>query len=176
MFRPYSAVLAATFCLAAPGLAFAHVTLETTAAPAGSTYKAILRVPHGCAGSPTTSIRVQIPEGVRQAKPMPKAGWTLTVKKHKLAQPYDWYGTKVEEDVSEIDWSGGNLPDAFYDEFIFRATLPEDEGKTIRFPVIQTCAKGQEKWIEIPANGQDDDSVESPAPGVKLGKKSSQED
>lgn len=170
------AALAATCLFALPAAALAHVTLETSEAPADGYYKAVLRVPHGCEGSATTTIRVQIPDGVKQAKPMPKAGWQLTVKKQKLAQPYDWYGTKVTEDVHEIIWSGGNLPDAFYDEFIFRAKLPGDEGKTIHFPVIQTCATGEAKWIDIPAEGADEDSVEHPAPALKLGKKTGDDD
>jgi uncharacterized protein YcnI len=170
------AAMAATCLLVVPVAAFAHVTLETAEAPANGYYKAVLRVPHGCAGSATTTIRVQIPDGVQQAKPMPKSGWQLTVKKQKLAQPYDVDGTKVTEDVHEIFWSGGNLPDEFYDEFIFRAKLPADEGKTIHFPVIQTCAKGEAKWIDIPAAGADDDSVEHPAPSLKLGKKTDSDD
>ena len=36
------------------GPAFAHVTLETSQAIAGSTYKAVVRVPHGCDGAATT--------------------------------------------------------------------------------------------------------------------------
>ena len=44
--------------------ALAHITLETQEAAAGSTYKAVLRVPHGCEGKATTAVRVQIPEGV----------------------------------------------------------------------------------------------------------------
>jgi uncharacterized protein YcnI len=67
-------------CLSAfPTLA--HVTLETQEAHVGSTYKAVLRVPHGCEGAATLKVRVQVPEGVIAVKPMPKAGWTLeTVK------------------------------------------------------------------------------------------------
>ena len=38
-----------------------HVTLEAGTAPPDSTYKAVLRVGHGCEGKPTTSIRVKIP-------------------------------------------------------------------------------------------------------------------
>ena len=53
--------------------ALAHVTLETKQATVGSSYKAVFTVPHGCAGSATTKIRVQIPEGVIGVKPMPKA-------------------------------------------------------------------------------------------------------
>ena len=57
--------------------AAAHITLETKQATVGSYYKAVFAVPHGCKGSPTVKIRVQIPEGVIGVKPMPKAGWTV---------------------------------------------------------------------------------------------------
>ena len=56
-----------------PLSAFAHVTLETPRAAAGGLYKAVLRVPHGCQGSPTVQLRVRVPEGVFAAKPQPKA-------------------------------------------------------------------------------------------------------
>ena len=49
----------------------AHVTLEQKQAPAGSYYKAVVQVTHGCAGSAMTAIRVQIPEGVPTAGQMP---------------------------------------------------------------------------------------------------------
>ncbi len=42
------------------GAASAHITLETQEAAVGSTYKAVLRVPHGCDGKATTGVRVQI--------------------------------------------------------------------------------------------------------------------
>ncbi|TIW66477.1 MAG: DUF1775 domain-containing protein, partial [Mesorhizobium sp.] len=72
--------------------ALAHVTLETQEAPVGSTYKAVLRVPHGCEGKATTAVRVQIPEGVISVKPMPKPGWTLQTKKGKYEKSYQLYG------------------------------------------------------------------------------------
>ncbi len=62
--------------------ALAHVTQETQYVVAGSGDKAVLRVPHGCDGSPTTSIRVLLPEGFRLAKP--KAGWPLATPSSKL--------------------------------------------------------------------------------------------
>src|SRR3546814_5265373 len=59
----------------------AHVTLEQPEAAASSTYKAVVRVPHGCEGEATLKVRVQIPEGFINVKPQPKAGWALeTVK------------------------------------------------------------------------------------------------
>ncbi|MER9656728.1 YcnI family protein [Mesorhizobium sp. M0152] len=150
--------------------AFAHITLETQEAPVGSIYKAILRVPHGCDGKATTALHVQIPEGVIAVKPMPKPGWTLQVKKGKYEKSYQLYGQAVTDGVREVDWSGGSLPDEFYDEFVFRATLTADlpAGQKLYFPVVQECDGAADRWIEIPAAGQDEDALENPAPSVKL--------
>lgn len=150
--------------------AFAHVTLETQEAAVGSTYKAVLRVPHGCEGKATTAVRVQIPEGVISVKPMPKPGWTLQTKKGRYEKSYQLYGEAVTSGVKEVDWSGGSLPDEFYDEFVFRGTLAADlpAGETLYFPVVQECEGVAERWIEIPAAGQDEDALENPAPGLKL--------
>ena len=49
---PESLPIALALALAATA-AEAHVTLETGDAPVGSTYKAVLRVPHGCEGKAT---------------------------------------------------------------------------------------------------------------------------
>jgi uncharacterized protein YcnI len=150
--------------------AYAHITLETQEAAVGSAYKAILRVPHGCEGKATTSVRVKMPEGFIAVKPMPKAGWTLETVKGKYAKPYELWGEAVTEGVTEVDWSGGNLPDEFYDEFVFRGTLTAGlpAGEILYFPVVQQCGDVTERWIEIPAAGQDADSLEAPAPGLKL--------
>jgi periplasmic copper chaperone A len=151
--------------------AFAHVELEADKAPAASHYKAVLMVPHGCAGSPTVGLRVQIPEGVIKAKPMPKAGWKLTTLVKKLDEPVDYYGTKLTEDVREIEWSGGELPDDFYDEFVFVALLPDKPGAVLHFPAIQKCATGERRWIEIPAEGKTAEDYKDPAPALTLGPK-----
>lgn len=153
------------------GTALAHVTLETGEAAVGSTYKAVLRVPHGCEGKATTAVRVKLPEGFIAAKPMPKAGWELKTVKGKYAKSYELWGEKVTEGVQEVDWSGGNLPDAYYDEFVLRGTFAGDlvAGETAYFPVVQECESGAvERWIQIPQAGQSEDDLETPAPGVKL--------
>lgn len=162
--------LPAMALLAASAPAFAHVTLETQEAPVGGTYKAVLRVPHGCEGSPTVKIRVQIPEGMIAVKPMPKPGWTLETVKGKYAAAYDYYGTSTSEGVTEVVWSGGRLPDEFYDEFVFRSYLTTGlkPGAHLYFPVVQDCEVGTDRWIEIPAEGKDSDDYETPAPGLKL--------
>lgn len=147
--------------------AVAHITLETRSAPADSSYKAVLRVGHGCEGSPTVAVRVRIPEGVVAVKPMPKPGWELTTVVEPFVQPVAYFETTLTEGVREIAWRGGPLPDAWYDEFVFRAKLPNlPEGTVLWFPVVQECEKGVHRWIAIPREGEPE--PKEPAPGVKL--------
>jgi uncharacterized protein YcnI len=150
--------------------AFAHITLETAKAPVGSSYKAVLRVPHGCAGAPTNAIRVQMPEGVISAKPMPKPGWMLETVKGAYARSYDDHGTPTNEGIKEVIWSGGNLPDGVHDEFVISVYLAPDlvPGAMLYFPVIQQCGTASEAWIDVPADGQTEDDLQLPAPGLKL--------
>ena len=151
--------------------ALAHVSLQVKDAPVGSTYKAILQVPHGCEGKPTTTVRVQIPEGVIAIKPQPKPGWILEKVKGSYGKSYDYYGTPTTGGVKEVIWSKGSLADDEYDEFAFRVFLTPDlkAGETLYFPVVQECPDGMaERWIEIPAAGQSSDDLELPAPGLKL--------
>jgi periplasmic copper chaperone A len=160
---------AAILCLTGASTAFAHATLETKEAPASSFYKAVIRIGHGCEGTATTSIRVQIPEGVIAVKPMPKPGWDLTTKEGQYAQAYDYYDEKLTKGVTEVSWTGGSLPDAWYDEFVFRARLPDrPPGTVIHFPIVQQCEKGVHRWIEIPEPGKTADDYKEPAPGVTL--------
>jgi uncharacterized protein YcnI len=140
-------------CLSA---ASAHVTLERQEAPVGASYKAVLRVPHGCEGSPTTAIRVRVPAGLIGVKPMPKPGWQLNTVTGKYPRPYTLRGAPLNEGVTEIAWSGGKLPDAHYDEFVFIGVIAEELSgtPTIYFPVVQECEKGVHRWIEIPTGKQ----------------------
>ena len=159
--------------LSAASQAAAHVTLEKRQAPVGSYYKAVFAVPHGCAGSPTVKLRVQIPEGVIGIKPMPKAGWTLETVKGKYAAEYEHHGSKVSEGVKEVVWSGGKVVDDNYDEFVFSSFLTTGlkPDTTLYFPVVQECEQGVSRWIDIPSSeghsGHGPGS-KTPAPGLKL--------
>ncbi|MGG7582013.1 YcnI family protein [Rhizobium sp. Nf11,1] len=165
MFKPMMLAFAAVVCAA--GVADAHITLEQNQALSGKAYKAVLRVGHGCEGKATVKIRVKIPEGLLSAKPMPKPGWTVEKANAAYQQSYDLYGKPVKEGVSEITWSGGNLADDEYDEFIFRATVAKEIAAKTRIyvPVVQECTEGAvERWIEIPAVGKSSDDYDAPAP------------
>jgi periplasmic copper chaperone A len=127
--RPILAAAAAAAALApllpaAP--AAAHVTLDPPQAQAGATLRAAFRVPHGCAGGAATEqLVVTLPEGIVQARPMPKAGWAISVVQAPLEAPVDnGHGGVHTHRVAEIAWTGGPLPDAHYEEFVVLLRLP----------------------------------------------------
>lgn len=151
--------------------ATAHVVLEYQVAPAGSSYKATFKVGHGCGASPTRQIVVEVPAGMRGARPMPKPGWALDVQRDKLAQPYTSHGRSVTEDVVRVTWTARTpqdmLQSAHYDEFVLVAQAPEQAG-TVYWPVRQICAEGANDWTEVPAPGQKLSDLKSPAAALEI--------
>ncbi|HEU4986646.1 MAG TPA: DUF1775 domain-containing protein [Rhizobiaceae bacterium] len=144
--------------------ASAHATLEKAEASAGS-YKAVLRIPHGCDGQATNQVRLEIPEGYIGVKPMPKPGWTVEIEKGDYDKSYNLHGEEVTSGVTAVIWKDGDLPDEFYDEFVVNGTLSGVEpGQQLFFKTTQTCAEGEVAWTEEPAEGQNPHDLEHPAP------------
>jgi len=152
--------------LIAVGAAQGHVVLEQKEAEAGSAYKAVLKVGHGCDGSATRQITVTLPPGLRGARPTPKPGWRLSLRMEKLAQPFESHGKPVTEGLAEVTWTAISeadwLQDAWYDEFLLRATLPAQPGE-LWFKVRQVCAAGESNWAEVPASGSSTRGLQMPA-------------
>ena len=161
------AFAAALIAVSSPALA--HVSFENGQATPNSTYKATLRIPHGCEGKPTLKLRVRIPEGIVAVKPMPKAGWKLETTKGAYVRAYQVQGEAVSEGVTDIVWTG-SLDDGHYDEFVFQARFTDayQPGATVFFPVVQECDGAVEEWTQVPTEGQDPHSLKSPAAGVRI--------
>ena len=158
-------------CLLISSAASAHVLLEGKQAAIGADYKAVFVVPHGCAGSATVKLRVQIPEGVIVAQATPKDGWNLETTTGKFAAQYDYHGSKASEGIKEVAWSGGNVPDKTRETFVIDTFLTDGlkPDATLYFPVVQECEQGISRWIDIPpAGATHSHDVKWPAPGVKL--------
>lgn len=147
--------------------AHAHVVLDQPEAPAGSSYRATFRIGHGCEGAATKVVVVTLPAGLRGAKPMPKAGWTLTTTRRPLGKPYESHGKPVTDELAEVRWAANTpaevLQDDWYDEFVIRAGLPAEPG-LLWFPVRQLCTQGEWHWAELPST----DNPGPRAPAVKL--------
>jgi periplasmic copper chaperone A len=151
----------------------AHVILEGKQAAIGAEYKAVFVVPHGCAGSPTTKLRVQIPEGVIATEAKPVEGWNVDTVKGKYTGEYDYKGGKVSEGIKEVAWGGGKLPDKTRQEFVIETFLTDalKPNSTLYFPVVQECEQSVSRWIEILPDGvTHSHEGKWPAPGVKLTK------
>lgn len=86
-----SACLASLLPFAAANVR-AHIVLEQKSATAGSYHKATFMVGHGCDGSPTTGIEIEMPEAMAVVKPMPNPGWQLTTQTTSLAVPLSLHG------------------------------------------------------------------------------------
>lgn len=159
--------IAGTAVVMAAGGAQAHVELEQPKAAAGALYKAAFMISHGCKGSPTTRVTVQIPEGVRTARPQPKPGWTLATRTQALAVPYELYGRKVTEEVTAVSWEGGPLANAHYDQFVVLVRLPDRAGP-LYFKVMQECEQGRMDWVDVPAAGTAARKPDFPAPMLQI--------
>ncbi len=157
--------------LALPASAGAHVFIQEPEVPTDGFGYLDFIVPHGCDGSSTTKVTVQIPEDVPSVTPEVEPGWTLETKTGPKEE-VELFGETITEGVSEVTWTAENgqeLPDGFAQRFWLEAKLPAGEpGESIYFPTIQTCEKGETRWIEIPAEGETEEDLENPAPAVVL--------
>lgn len=165
----FAVLAAASFTALAVAPAGAHVGLEKPETERGKSYKAVLKVPHGCDGSATHTVRVDIPEGFIGVKPMPKAGWTIKTKSGAYARSYGYYHGPLAEGVTQVEWSGGSLPDAYYDEFVAAGYVAKElEADALYFKVVQVCDKGELNWVDVPAKGVDAHDLAAPAAVLRI--------
>ncbi|MCX7281786.1 MAG: DUF1775 domain-containing protein [Alphaproteobacteria bacterium] len=116
--------------------ASAHVTLAQPLALPAAQYVGHFRVGHGCDGSPTVSLRIELPPEVADAAPEPLQGWALSTERE---------GGRIKA----VTWKGGVLPADQRALFTIAMTLPAREGQLL-FPARQTCQAGEEYWSEPP--------------------------
>lgn len=159
--------IAIVLTAALTGIASAHVSFKVDQAKVGAEYDAVLRVPHGCAGKPTDTVRVRIPDGVILVEPAAKEGWNVNTRIEDYRVPVEHRGQTIAEGAREIIWNGGSLEDKAYDEFRFRIVITADlpTGSTPYFPVVQQCGDVAERWIEIPKG---EEKLHYPAPGLEM--------
>lgn len=166
----FVAGLLAVASLALPTLAHAHAGISPRTAENGKSIKAVITVPHGCDGAATTDVIVKLPEGFVGAKPQAKAGWQVEITKGDYAKTYALHGKDVSSGALEVRWSGGNLPDDQFDEFVIQGTLQGFEAETtLPFVTTQLCGTtGTVSWDQVAEPGQDAHSLEHPAPTLTV--------
>lgn len=145
--------------LAAPLAASAHVHVSPTDSAAGATTRLDFSFSHGCDGSPTTAVVLDLPDGLDAVTPVLDGAWTITrdlgADGIPTAVTYTAV-TPVEDGVSATV----SL------DVVFASSAAETE---VAFPVLQECAEGETDWSEVADDGQDAHDLEAPAPVVAVG-------
>lgn len=123
-------------------LASAHVVIKPDQVGVGALQTFTANVPVE-KETPTVGLKLMIPEGVEEVMPNVKPGWKIDLKK-------DGNGDNAK--VTEIDWTGGNIPVGQRDEFIFSAQVPAQE-TTLKWKVYQIYQSGEVvAWDQEPKN------------------------
>jgi uncharacterized protein YcnI len=153
--------------LAAAPAAQAHVTANPDEATSPY-FRTTLRVGHGCDGEPTHTVRVQIPEGVSNAKPEVTPGWETDIVREDLDEPIEGDEETITDRVAEIVWEGGPLPDDHFQEFGLSLRIADDAPDVLWLPTIQECEEGEHRWVEIPDSVEQWGDLDEPAPYVQV--------
>lgn len=163
------AAVALILAVAFPASAHVGVKADTTAA--GETAIVTFGFGHGCGDSPTTALVIQIPEQFTSVTPVFAPGWTIEVETEELDEPISGgHGEEITERTATVTFTADeSIENNIYAMVSLRLSLPEDvAGEMIYFPIIQECEEGESGWIEIPQDGEDADSLESPAPALEV--------
>ena len=162
-----SALAAGTFlAIAAPLSAGAHISADPTETAAGSSTVITFALPHGCDGSATTAVRIDIPEGIAGVTPTAKPDWTVAEVAADLDAPTeDAEGNPVTTRTKTVVYTAGTpLADGLRDTFALSLPIPADAaGTTLEFPVLQTCETGETNWNESTVAGEDEPAHPAPA-------------
>lgn len=163
--------LVASLALAASA-AHAHVILQNMEGTAGYQEYVTLVVPHGCGASPTTRLRVRIPDGIDILVPEDTPGWDLEIVTRKLDTPIRGDGgTLITEVADEVIWTGGMLPPDRLGRFTMLVRMPDAPGRIMYFRTIQTCTEGESRWIDTVEEGEPAWKIwatEHPSPFIEL--------
>jgi uncharacterized protein YcnI len=169
-----SMIAGAIVCgLAAP--AAAHVTVDPSSAPQGSTVKLSFLVPNEEPTARVSDVQVAFP--TPPETPIPtvtveqKPGWTIKVTTQKLARRVQTDDGSITDVVSRIEWkaktAADQIPPGQFGSFSIDADgLPADEGQVV-FRAIQTYSDGTAvSWIDPVTPGGPE--AEHPTPILEL--------
>lgn len=142
-----------------PIAASAHVHVDPGAAAAGSTETLTFAFSHGCDGSPTTALVIDIPDGAGNATPIVQGGWTVTRELSADGVP------------TQVTFTGDTpVEDGLKATVAMDVLIDESAaGTTLAFPLTQTCVEGETAWTEIADEGEDPHDLDAPAPVVQVG-------
>lgn len=150
--------------------ASAHVSVNPSTTAAGAHAVLELSVPHGCDGSPTTEVTIQLPDEINAVTPTRNPLWEVEKQVVQLDPPVtDAHGNELTERVASVTYRADvPLPEGYRDVFELSVQIPDTEGATLVFPTVQKCEESEAAWIEVAGDGQSEDDLERPAPAFAI--------
>ena len=111
--------------------AYAHVAVKPAEVVTAGFETFTMGVPNE-RETPTTKLKLLIPEGMKFVSPTQKAGWNISVEKS---------GNGEDAVVKSITWTGGTVNSGFRDEFTFSGKVPETATE-LKWKAYQTYESG----------------------------------
>ncbi len=162
------AALTATAALLAAASAQAHVSLHPNTIPTGAFATLNVRVPGEEEHAYADRVDMLLPPGFTEVDTQNVPGWSVREKSIKLMKPLKTPDGPVNEEVSQIIWSGdhsrlGRLENGTFIQFPLSIAMPEGiAGKTLAFKTLEFYSNGKvARWIGPP-------DAPNPAPTVAI--------
>ncbi|WP_223625575.1 YcnI family protein [Microbacterium sp. EST19A] len=147
----------AVLALAVPGMASAHVGVSPDEIVAGDHGVLTFSFSHGCENSPTTALRITMPEGLASVAPTMDGDWTIDVERGDDGL------------VSAVTYTALTpVPTDLRGAVSMSVGLDENTPDSLAFPIVQQCVEGATEWTQLAENGEDPHSLDSPAPVVTV--------
>ena len=143
--------------LAVPTMAGAHVGVSPDELAAGDHGVLTFSFSHGCENSPTTALRITMPEGLASVAPTMDGDWNIDVERGDDGL------------VSAVTYTAlAPVPNDLRGAVSMSVGLDESTPTTLAFPVVQECVEGATEWTQLAENGEDPHSLDAPAPVVSV--------
>ena len=173
---PWALVLMLVLVLVLASTTTAHVSVVPTTLPVGVSTLVTWRVPHGCSGSPTRAVQLDVPSQATGVVAKVKPGWALTRTYRPLDPPVVEHGVPVTQTLDAVTWSvidtADALPDGLLDEFqaLVKPLATAPVGSTLVLAARQWCMSGAwSNWTGAPGGyGAPAAGSATPAPTVTL--------
>ncbi|WEK59526.1 MAG: YcnI family protein [Candidatus Microbacterium colombiense] len=147
----------ALLAVAVPSIASAHVTVSPDELVAGDHGVLTFAFSHGCENSPTTALRITMPDGLASVAPTMDGDWNIAVERGDDGL------------ISAVTYTAlAPVPTDLRGAVSMSVGLDEDTPETLAFPVEQKCVEGTTEWNELAAKGEDPHSLDAPAPVVSV--------
>ncbi|MDB4976607.1 MAG: hypothetical protein JWN48_4948 [Myxococcaceae bacterium] len=114
-----------------PTLALAHISLVSGPGYANTTQELTFGVGHGCSGSDTYSVKIDIPAGVTSVRAETSGLGNVSVQRDAMLNVTSVTWQKADADVLKSD-------DNYY-KLTIRVKVPNAPFTTVYFPAHQTC-------------------------------------